>query len=246
MSAAAPGAARPGARALVVPRLYAIADLGLLGEPALPDAVAAMADAGVRWIQLRAKGASGAALHALAEACCRAVEGSGATLWLNDRVDVAALTPVGGVHLGQADLPPAEAWPLLPDATLIGASTHDLAQLAAATADEAVDVVAIGPVFATGSKAVPDPVVGLDTVRKARRLTDKPLVAIGGIDETNLAAVLAAGADSVAVLSAVCRGDVAARSSVVSRGDIAASSSVISRGDIAARCRTLLAAAAAA
>jgi thiamine-phosphate pyrophosphorylase len=213
MSAAAAAPSR--ARSLPVPRLYAIADRNLLGERALPGAVAAMADAGVRWIQLRAKSASGGALYALAEACCRAVEASGATLWLDDRVDVAALLPVGGVHLGQADLPPAAARPLLPEPTLLGASTHDLEQLAAAAADDTVDVVAIGPVFATRSKAAPDPVVGLDAVRGARRLTGKPLVAIGGIDETNLAAVLAAGADAVAVLSAVCRGDVASRCRVL-------------------------------
>jgi len=205
-----------------VPRLYAVADLDLLGESALPGAVAAMAEAGVRWIQLRAKRASGASLLALAEACCRAVEGSGVTLWVDDRVDVAALLPVGGVHLGQSDLPPSAARALLPSATLIGASTHDLAQLAAAAADVAVDVIAVGPVFPTRSKAAPDPVVGLDGVREARRFTGKPLVAIGGIDETNLAAVLAAGADAVAVLAAVCR------------------------GDVTSRCRTLIAAAAAA
>ena len=205
-----------------MPRLYAVADLDLLGERALPGAVAAMGEAGVRWIQLRAKRASGASLLALAAACCRAVEGSGVTLWVDDRVDVAALLPVGGVHLGQSDLPPAAARALLPSATLIGASTHDLAQLAAAAADVTVDVVAVGPVFPTRSKAAPDPVVGLDGVRQARPLTGKPLVAIGGIDETNLAAVLAAGADAVAVLSAVCR------------------------GDVISRCRTLLAAAAAA
>jgi thiamine-phosphate pyrophosphorylase len=218
--------ARSGTRAcdlaIPVPRLYAVADLDLLGEGALPAAVAAMADAGVRWIQLRAKGSSGGAALALAEACLRAVEGSGATLWIDDRVDVAALLPVGGVHLGQADLPPAAARPLLGSSILIGASTHDLAQAAAAAADEAVDVVAIGPVFTTTSKRAADPVVGLDAVREARRLTSKPLVAIGGIDETNLGAVLDAGADAAAVLSAVCR------------------------GDVAARCRTLLAAAAAA
>lgn len=232
--AAAPIDARAADTARPVPRLYAIADLDLLGERALPDAVAAMADAGVRWIQLRAKRATSDTLYALAEACCRAVEGSGVTLWIDDRVDVAALLPVGGVHLGQGDLPPAAARPLLPSATLIGASTHDLAQLAAAAADDGVDVVAIGPVFPTRSKAAPDPVIGLETVREARRLTAKPLVAIGSIDETNLAAVLEAGADAVAVLSAICR------------GDVPAGIPATSRGGIAARCRTLLAAAAAA
>lgn len=205
-----PGAAvvTAGARRLPVPRLYAIADLDTLGAAELPRAVAAMAEAGVRWIQLRAKNASGAEAYALADACCRTLDGSGAALWIDDRVDVTALLPVAGVQLGQADLPPAAARQLLPPQALVGASTHDAAQTAAAGADAAVDVVAIGPVFATTSKRSPDPVVGLDGVRAARRLTNKPLVAIGGIDETNLGAVLAAGADAVAVLSAACRGDV--------------------------------------
>ncbi|HXT21949.1 MAG TPA: thiamine phosphate synthase, partial [Thermoanaerobaculia bacterium] len=196
-------------RRLEVPRIYAIADRDALGgETALPAAVAAMAEAGVRWIQLRMKGASGAAVYTIAERCCRALAGSGALLWLDDRADVAALLPVDGVHFGQRDLPPAAARPMLRSGTLIGASAHDDAQVAAADADPAVDVVAIGPVFATRSKRASDPVVGLDGVRAARQLTDKPLVAIGGIDETNLDAVLRAGADAVAVLSAACRGDV--------------------------------------
>jgi thiamine-phosphate pyrophosphorylase len=196
---------------LPVPRLYAIADLDTLGAGSLPTAVAAMAAAGVRWIQLRAKGASGAATYALAEACGRVLAGGDAALWIDDRVDVAALLPAAGVQLGQADLPPAAARPLLPAAALVGASTHDAAQVTAAAADEAVDLVAIGPVFATRSKQAPAAVVGLEGVRAARRLTSKPLVAIGGIDETNLGAVLAAGADAVAVLSAACRGNVIQR-----------------------------------
>jgi thiamine-phosphate pyrophosphorylase len=175
----------------VAPRLYAIADRDALGERPLPEAVAAMAAAGVRWIQVRAKGVSGAAAIALLEACCRALEGSGVTLWVDDRVDLAALLPVGGVHLGQHDLPPGAALPLLPWATLVGASTHDLSQLAAAAADRAVDVVALGPIFPTAGKR-------------------QPVLAIGGIDERNAEAVLAAGADTVVALSAACRGDVGA------------------------------------
>jgi thiamine-phosphate pyrophosphorylase len=131
------------------------------------------------------------------------------TLWVDDRADLAALLPVGGLHLGQQDLSPGAARLLLPPRVLIGASTHDLAQLAAAAADPAVDVVAVGPVFATRGKADPDPVVGLELVREARALTDKPVVAIGGIDATRLGAVLAAGADAVAVLSAISPADVA-------------------------------------
>ena len=200
---------------LAAPRLYPIADLDLLGAEHLPRAVAAMAAAGARWIQVRAKGASGAQVYALTAACCELLAGTGVRLWLDDRADVAALLPVGGVHVGQSDLPPSAVRGIVPAGVAIGASTHDVTQLARAAADPAVDVVAVGPVFPTGSKAAPDPVVGLELVREARRLTAKPLVAIGGIDESNLGEVLAAGADSAAVLSAVCRGDVEQRCRVL-------------------------------
>lgn len=193
-----------------VPRVYAIADASALGPAGLPGAVAAMAEAGIGWIQLRAKLLPGAELFHLAESCCRAVEGSPARLWIDDRADLAALLPFAGLHLGQADLPPAAARRVVGEATWIGSSTHDDGQLAAAAADPEVDVVAVGPVFPTTSKERPDPVVGLDFVRRARAATDKPLVAIGGIDAGNVALVLAAGADAAAVLGAVCRGDVAA------------------------------------
>jgi thiamine-phosphate pyrophosphorylase len=102
----------------------------------------------------------------------------------------------------------------------IGLSTHNERQLAAADADPEVDLIAVGPVFATTGKAHPDPVVGLDFLRWARGRTAKPLVAIGGIDAGRMAAVLAAGADAAAVLGAVCRG-----------------------GDVRESCRRLLAAA---
>lgn len=202
-----------------VPAVYAIADAATLGVDALPRAAAAMAAAGVGWIQLRAKPRPPAPplddreLYDLVAATVDALAGSGAGLWIDDRADVAALFPVRGLHLGQRDLPPAAARRVVGAGVLIGLSTHDEAQLAAAAADPDVDVVAVGPVFATASKVRPDPVVGLDLVRRARRRLEaaaggearKPLVAIGGIDAGNLAAVLAAGADSAAVLAAACR-----------------------------------------
>lgn len=192
--------------------LYAIADLVALGASALPEAAAAMAEAGVSWIQVRAKapGLADRELYRLAEACARRLEGSGAELWMDDRADVAALLPFSGVHLGQEDLPPAAARRTVGEAAWIGLSTHDEGQVAAAEADPEVDVVAFGPVFATTGKERPDPVVGLEGLRRARALTAKPLVAIGGISAGNLPAVLAAGADAAAVLGAVCRGDVRA------------------------------------
>jgi thiamine-phosphate pyrophosphorylase len=197
--------------------VYAIADAEALGATPLPAAVAEMAAAGIRWIQVRAKKLSGAALYRELEACCRALEGSGTSLWVDDRADLAALFPVAGVHVGQTDLPPAAARRIVGAGLWIGASTHNAAQLAAAVADPEVDVIAVGPVFSTTGKENPDPVVGLDFVREARRVLDasgcgRPLVAIGGIDAGNLAAVLAAGADTAAVLGAVCRGDVGANS----------------------------------
>jgi len=187
--------------------IYGIADLGALGGKEPAAAAAAMARAGVPWIQLRAKGADDAELHRHAVACRRALAGTGALLWIDDRPDVAALAGAGGVHLGQDDLPPAAARRTVGPGVRIGRSTHDRGQLLAADADPEVDVIAVGPVFATSGKERPDPVVGLDFVRWARGVTAKTLVAIGGIDASNLRSVLAAGADAVAVLSALCRGD---------------------------------------
>jgi thiamine-phosphate pyrophosphorylase len=147
------------------------------------------------------------------EGCCRALEGSGVELWVDDRADLAALFPVQGLHLGQADLPPFAARRVVGGVergVRLGLSTHDEEQLAGADADPEVAVVAVGPVVPTTGKERPDPVVGLDFVRQARARTGKRLVAIGGIDAGNVAAVLAAGADAAAVLGAVCRGDVRA------------------------------------
>ncbi len=188
--------------------VYAIADAGVLGAEALPAAVAEMAEAGIRWIQVRAKTLSGSGWHTALEGCCRALEGSGVRLWVDDRADLAALFPVDGVHVGQRDLPPAAARRVVGRNVRIGFSTHDEEQFAAAEADPEVDVIAVGPVFPTTGKENPDPVVGLSFVRWARERTRKPLVAIGGIGAGNVAEVLAAGADAAAVLGAVCRGGV--------------------------------------
>jgi thiamine-phosphate pyrophosphorylase len=110
--------------------------------------------------------------------------------------------------VGQDDLPPRAVRRVVGDEVAIGLSTHDTTQVAAAEADPDVSVVAVGPVFPTSGKERPDPVVGLPFVRWARAATAKTLVAVGGIDAGNAADVLAAGADAVAVLGAVCRGDV--------------------------------------
>ncbi len=192
------------------PRLYAIADQEALAPRTVEEGAAAMAEAGVRWIQLRAKRASGAAWYRTLEAVCRRLEGSPVRLWVDDRADLAALFPVFGVHLGTLDLPPAAARKVVGSGCRIGLSTHHEGQLRDADADPEVDLVAVGPVFPTSGKENPDPVIGLGFVRQARTRTAKPLVAIGGIEAGNLGRVLAAGADSAVVLGAACRGNVAA------------------------------------
>lgn len=204
---------------LSAPRVYAIADAEALAPRALAGAVAEMAAEGIEWIQVRAKHLADDDLYRQTEACCRAVEGTRAALWIDDRADLASLLPVAGLHVGQADLPPSAARRVIGAVCSdrggahdcwLGSSTHDLRQVSAAATDPAVDVVAVGPIFATRSKADAQPVVGLELLRRARRLTTKPIVAIGGIDETNAASAWAAGADAVAMIGAICRGELAA------------------------------------
>jgi len=195
-------ALRPG-------RIYAIADAEALAPRGLAEGAFAMAQAGIGTIQLRAKRLQDDVLYCEAERCVRLLEGWAGTLWIDDRVDLAMMLPLSGVHLGRGDLPATDARRLLAPALRIGLSTHDTAQLAEADGEKAVDWVALGPIFATRSKRDPDPLVGLERLREGRGRTTKPLIAIGGIALANVAAVLAAGADSAAVLGAVCSGDIA-------------------------------------
>jgi thiamine-phosphate pyrophosphorylase len=193
-----------------IPRLYAIVDSDVCagaGRRPLDVALAYFA-AGVRLLQIRAKHASGRDLLALVDAVLEPARRCGAGVVVNDRVDVAASAAVG-VHVGQDDLPPVVARRLLGPQALIGCSTHTAAQLAAALAAP-VDYVAFGPVFATSTKANPDPVVGLDGVRSAARQTataGMPLVAIGGITMATAPSVVAAGATAVAVIGDLVNGD---------------------------------------
>ena len=121
---------------------------------------------------------------------------------MNDRADLALLAGFDGVHVGQGDLSPEDARRVVGASRLVGVSTHteDQVQLAELSC---ADYIAIGPVFATGTKADAEAVVGLEGVRRARALTTKPLVAIGGIARANARSVVEAGADSVAVISAL-------------------------------------------
>jgi thiamine-phosphate pyrophosphorylase len=124
----------------------------------------------------------------------------GAAFLVNDRPDIARLAGANGVHVGQEDLEAAAARAIVGPGATVGVSTHNLEQIKAA-ADTDVDYIAVGPVFATRSKAKADPVVGLELIRQARQLTRKPIVAIGGITLERAGEVITAGADSVAVIS---------------------------------------------
>ena len=189
--------------------LYALADGEALGGvEKVAVAVRRLAQAGVVHIQWRIKQASDRRRWQSLTEAVRGLSGTAAALWVDDRVDLSLAQPAFGVHLGQRDVAPRDARRLVGVGRKIGQSTHDRAQVEAAAADPAVDWIAVGPIFATRSKAEPDPVVGTELVRYARACSPKPLVAIGGIDAGNARAVLDAGADMVAVLSAVCVGDI--------------------------------------
>jgi thiamine-phosphate pyrophosphorylase len=199
------------------PRFYPILDIDVAMARGLePLAVLdAWLGAGVRLVQVRAKRAGGAQLLDLADRCVQRAAAAGARLIVNDRADVARLCGAAGVHLGQEDLPPAAARRILPVPAIVGWSTHNDEQLGAA-AKMPIDYVAIGPVYGTQSKDRPDPVVGLDGVRRAAALAvGRPVVAIGGITLATAPAVLRAGATSVAVIGDAMQADASERARAV-------------------------------
>ena len=189
---------------MLLPRLYAILDAGCVSEV---DAMFATADelaaAGVTLLQYRNKSGNACQMLDHARELKRRI-GSRVKLIMNDRADLCLAADFDGLHLGQDDLSPESARRIIGPNRWLGVSTHNSDQLVEADKTSA-DYIAIGPVFATSSKSNPDPVVGLDGVRRARALTRKPLVAIGGITRANARSVIDAGADSVAVISDLIR-----------------------------------------
>lgn len=183
---------------LVLPRLYVILDATLLNNSP-HDCAQELAAAGVRLMQYRDKSASARDLLQTSRELVSSLKPHGASLIVNDRSDVAALAGAAGVHVGQDDLSPEQARAVMGKEVWIGISTHSLEQFRRAAVTSA-DYIAVGPIFATTSKANPDPVVGLELLRQVRTLTDKPIVAIGGITLDRVASVVAAGADSVAAI----------------------------------------------
>ena len=183
---------------LVFPRLYAILDPTLLTSSEL-DLAEALAESGVELIQYRNKTASSRQFFEISRRLSSALVPRGVRLIVNDRPDIALLAGAGGVHVGQDDLSVEDARAIAGQDRWVGVSTHTLDQLAAADSTSA-DYIAFGPIFPTATKKNPDPVVGTELLRKARRMTKKPLVAIGGITLERAAEVYRAGADSLAVI----------------------------------------------
>jgi thiamine-phosphate pyrophosphorylase len=189
------------------PRLYAIADAGVLAAwgISLEEFARGLRAAGVALVQYRDKTGSPEEVLRAAAVLRDVFAGTACRLILNDRADLALLAGLDGVHVGHGDLLPEDARRVAGAERIVGVSTHTEAQIRAADASCA-DYVAIGPVFATATKADTEPVVGLEGVRRARALTTKPLVAIGGITRANARSVIDAGADSVAVISGLLAG----------------------------------------
>ncbi len=188
-----------------IPFLYAIldADAAAGGGWTLVDLAAAYVRGGARFLQVRAKSASGAWLLDTTSAIVALAHAEGAIVIVNDRADIARLAGADGVHVGQDDLAPAAVRSIVGTERLVGVSTHTIEQVEAAVL-EPVDYVAIGPVFGTSTKSTGYEAVGLERVRaaaRAARARGLPIVAIGGITLDRAADVIEAGAASVAVIS---------------------------------------------
>ena len=192
---------------LVLPLLYGLTDSR--GERALTPAEAArvLFEAGVRLVQVRDKDRSSRRRLEAARQCVSAAREIAARLVVNDRPDIALLSGADGVHVGEEDLPVWAARKILPPPRLVGVSTHSVSEAREAMADPGVSYVALGPVFATRSKESAHRPLGLDAVAEAARDMSKPLVAIGGIEPDSVGAVLAAGADTVAMIAGLLDGD---------------------------------------
>ncbi len=186
-----------------LPPLYGLTDpsSGL----SLSENADALIQAGLRWIQVRAKGVADDVLYGEIEQIAGALP-AGVKLVINDRSDMALACHADGVHLGLDDLPAEAVRRVAGSRPLwIGFSTHSLSDAIAADADAAVDYIALGPIFRSSTKTVREP-LGLDLLAEVRAAVTKPIVAIGGIDAANIASVMSAGADSCAVIGGIYAG----------------------------------------
>jgi thiamine-phosphate pyrophosphorylase len=189
-------------RAFKLPRVYPITDVRLSGL-SHAEQVGLLSLGGASLIQLREKHLPPLEFYEQAKAAMALAAQSEVQLIVNDRVDLALAIGSHGVHLGQDDMPPEAARRLLGPEAIIGYSTHNVEQALAALM-QPVDYIAIGPIFKTSTKTDISPVLGLDGLRAVRAAAGNvPLVAIGGITQANAREVIEAGADSVAVISAL-------------------------------------------
>ncbi|OJH33740.1 thiamine phosphate synthase [Cystobacter ferrugineus] len=186
--------------------VYLVTDRLLSRGRELVDVVLAAVRGGATLVQLRDKDAPARETLALGRALLERLRPLGVPLIVNDRVDLALALGADGVHVGQGDLPPEVARRLLGPDALVGLSITGAEDLP--TLDPAVvDYAGVGPIFPTGSKPDATPALGLEELGRLRRLLPVPVVAIGGISAANAAAVIAAGADGVSVVSAICSAD---------------------------------------
>lgn len=187
-----------------VPRLYPIVDAAWFSSTEdLANCAEELLAGGCTLLQYRNKRGDSRVMLEQARELKKRVGGA-VKLIMNDRADLCLAADFDGVHVGQDDLSPESVRGIIGPDRWLGVSTHNPEQLQEAGHTSA-DYLAIGPVFSTFSKEKPDPVVGLEGVRRARQLTRKPLVAIGGITRANAASVIEAGADSLAVISELLR-----------------------------------------
>lgn len=183
-------------------RLYPVTDVRL-SRLSHAEQVAELSEGGANLIQLREKHLSPREFYDQAVKAIHVARSRGVRIIINDRVDVAIAVKADGVHLGQDDFPPQAARHLLGDHAIIGLSTHNVEQAVQATGMN-LDYIAVGPIFGTLTKDNPDPVVGLTGLKRIRQAVLKiPIVAIGGITSDNALEVIKAGADAVAVISAL-------------------------------------------
>ncbi|MBN2231561.1 MAG: thiamine phosphate synthase [Deltaproteobacteria bacterium] len=184
------------------PHLYLVADERFHVGRDLAADVGRAVDAGVRIVQCRRKSGNDRDFLARAEALAKLCRVRRVPFIVNDRPDIALLNGADGLHLGQDDLPIAAARRVVGDRMVIGRSTHTLEQAVVAAA-EGADYIGFGPIFPTSGKENPDPVVGIDGLAAVLRAVTVPVVAIGGIDESNIGAVAATGVPAIAVIRAI-------------------------------------------
>ncbi|HKS41056.1 MAG TPA: thiamine phosphate synthase [Blastocatellia bacterium] len=195
---------------LFLPRLYPITDAHLTGL-SHSEQIERLAAGGATFIQLREKLAAPREFYNSALEAMKVARRLGVQIIINDRVDIAIAVAADGVHLGQDDLPPERVRAIVGQSRVIGFSTHNLKQALEADSTS-VDYIAIGPVFQTSTKEKPDPVVGLEALGEIKHRISKPLVAIGGITLDRAQETVAAGADSLAIISDLyVTGDIAGR-----------------------------------